>query len=89
MARTLKRAVAQPQIAAEAWVLAPSPVRLADGGFAEVASPARALQAGLAASLAAQDEVARWSHRRVLAFLLVTGIVGWTGLILGVRAIFF
>lgn len=96
MARPQKRvaeaheALDIPPVPAEAWVLAPSPVRLADGGFAAVDSPARALQADLAASFAQQREDGhRWSPRRSLAFITVGSLAGWTLLIVAARAMFF
>ena len=74
----------------EAWVLAPSPVRLADGAFDPIDSPARQLQADLAASLShhAEDE-RRWSPRRSLAFIIVGSLAGWALLITAARVMFF
>ncbi len=97
MARPQKRAAEPapealdiPAIPAEAWVLAPSPVRLADGAFAPIDSPARALQAELAASFAdRQDGEARWSPRRSLAVIIGASLVGWVVLIVTARAIIF
>ncbi len=77
-----------PAIPTDAWVLAPSPVRLADGGFEAVESPARALQADLAASWEARSSD-RWSPRRALAVMVVGSVVAWAILIATVRAIFF
>lgn len=95
MARPQKRvaepaheALEIPAIPAEAWVLAPSPVRLADGAFDPVDSPARALQAELIASFAEQTEN-RWSARRSLAVITAASLVGWAVLILTARALFF
>ena len=79
-----------PPVPAEAWVLAPSPVRLADGAFDPIDSPARQLQADLAASFADQHEnVRRWSPRRSLAFITVGSLAGWALLIAAARAMFF
>jgi hypothetical protein len=97
MARPQKRAAEPapealeiPAIPAEAWVLAPSPVRLADGAFEPVDSPARALQADLAASFAEQqDDDRRWSPRRSLAFITAGSLIGWIVLIVTARAILF
>jgi len=97
MARPQKRAAEPapealeiPAIPAEAWVLAPSPVRLADGAFDPVDSPARALQADLAASFAdRQHEDERWSPRRSPAVITSASLVGWVVLIVTARAIFF
>ncbi len=96
MARPQKRveeayeALDIPPVPAEAWVLAPSPVRLADGAFDPVDSPARRLQADLAASFAEQrEDDNRWSPRRSLAFITVGSLLGWAGLIAAARAMFF
>ena len=96
MARPQKRveevheALESPPVPAEAWVLAPSPVRLADGAFDPVDSPARALQADLAASLAQHhDDDRRWSPRRSLAFITVGSLAGWAALIAVARVMFF
>ena len=96
MARPQKRVEAAsealdiPPVPAEAWVLAPSPVRLADGAFAAVDSPARALQAELVASFAQhRDDDHRWSPRRSLAFITVGSLVGWALLIATARVMFF
>lgn len=96
MARPQKRveeayeALDIPPVPAEAWVLAPSPVRLADGAFDPVDSPARRLQADLAASFAEQrEDDHRWSPRRSLAFITVGSLLGWAGLIAAARAMFF
>ena len=96
MARPQKRvervheALDIPPVPAEAWVLAPSPVRLANGAFAAVDSPARLLQADLAASFAEQrTDDRRWSPRRSLAFITVGSLVGWAALIATARAMFF
>lgn len=93
MARPQKRvaepapeALEIPAIPAEAWVLAPSPVRLADGAFDPVDSPARALQAELAASFAERSEH-RWSARRSLAVITAASLVGWAVLIITARAL--
>lgn len=75
-----------PAIPADAWLLAPSPVRLADGAFAPVDSPARALQSDLAASLyTLSDADQRWSARRSLAVITVASLLGWAGLIFTAR----
>ncbi|WP_421932362.1 hypothetical protein [Phenylobacterium sp.] len=95
MARPQKRAAEPapealeiPAIPAEAWVLAPSPVRLADGAFDPVDSPARALQADLAASFAEHhDDDRRWSARRSLAVITAASLVGWAVLIITARAL--
>jgi hypothetical protein len=96
MARPQKRvaeaveALDIPPVPAEAWVLAPSPLRLADGAFDPVDSPARQLQADLAASFAEQRaDDHRWSPRRSLAFITVGSLLGWAGLIAVARAMFF
>ena len=96
MARPQKRnkealeALGIPPIPANAWVLAPSPVRLSDGAFDAIESPARQLQADLAASLSQhQDEDRRWSARRSLAFITVGSIAGWAMLITAARVMFF
>ncbi|WP_340646639.1 hypothetical protein [Phenylobacterium sp.] len=79
-----------PPVPAEAWVLAPSPVRLADGAFEPFDSPARTLQADLAASFAQhQADDRRWSPRRSLAFITVGSLAGWALLIAAARAMFF
>lgn len=94
MARPQKRAAQPPEaleipaIPTEAWVLAPSPVRLADGAFEAVDSPARVLQAELAASFA-EPEDHRWSARRSLAFITAGSLVGWALLIATARALIF
>ncbi len=95
MARPQKRAAEPapealeiPAIPAEAWVLAPSPVRLADGAFDPVDSPARSLQAELAASFAnRRDDEHRWSARRSLAVITAASLVGWAVLIITARAL--
>lgn len=96
MARPQKRVEAAhealdiPQVPAEAWVLAPSPVRLADGAFDPIDSPARQLQADLAASYSQhQDDDRRWSPRRSLAFITVGSLAGWALLITAARVTFF
>ena len=96
MARPQKRveqaheALDIPPVPAEAWVLAPSPVRLADGAFSAVDSPARQLQADLAASFAQhQADDRRWSPRRSLAFITVGSLAGWALLITAARVMFF
>lgn len=75
-----------PAIPDEAWFIAPSPVRLADGAFAPVDSPARTLQADLAASLDTHsDGDQRWSIRRSLALITIASLVGWALLIVTAR----
>lgn len=96
MARPQKRveqareALDIPPVPAEAWVLAPSPVRLANGAFDAVDSPARQLQADLAASFAEQRaDDHRWSPRRSLAFITVGSLAGWALLIAAAQSMFF
>ena len=96
MARPQKRVAAAhealgiPPVPADAWVLAPSPVRLADGGFDPIDSPARKLQADLAARFSQhQDDDRRWSPRRSLAFITVGSLAGWALLITAARVMFF
>lgn len=86
VAESAHEALEIPAIPAEAWVLAPSPVRLADGAFDPVDSPARALQAELVASFAEQTEH-RWSARRSLAVITAASLVGWAVLIITARAL--
>ena len=87
MARSQKRAVSIPEDIVSSWVLAPSPVRLADAGLEAVESPARLLQGELAASLEVSGDIDRWSGRKALAVLLVGSTVCWAVLIWGALVI--
>ncbi len=96
MARPQKRVAAAHEalgilpVPADAWVIAPSPVRLADGAFDPIDSPARRLQTDLAASFGQhQDDDRRWSPRRSLAFITVGSLAGWALLITAARLMFF
>jgi hypothetical protein len=75
---------------AEAPVAAPRPQPAAwpAPGAEALESPARRLQLELEQSWAA-PETARWSSRRALAFIFVTNAVIWTGVVAGLRALFF
>lgn len=94
MARPQKRVVEAPEafdippVPSTAWTLAPSPVRLADGGFEPVDSPARTLQSELAASLAENAQSDRLPVGPVLAFLVIGSAITWAAIIMAVRAIF-
>lgn len=69
---------------------APPPVRLASDEAA-TPSPARALQAELAASWAEEDGLTpvrgRWSHRRSLVFIVGASTLLWAGIIGGASLI--
>ena len=74
---------------AEALLYASSMLRLADGGSAVIGSPARALQAELAASFAENAQSDRLPPGPLALTLVVASLMGWTVIALAARAIFF
>lgn len=100
MARPQKRPLALPEAheskeslpapaPAEALLYPQSPLRIADGASAAIGSPARALQAELAASFAEDSQSDRLPPRPLVLALLVGSLVVWTVAALAARATFF
>ncbi|MDO8380063.1 hypothetical protein [Phenylobacterium sp.] len=74
---------------ADALLFAPSTLRLADGASAAIGSPARALQAELAASFAENSQSDRLPAGPLVLALVVASLMGWTGMIVAARDMFF
>lgn len=74
---------------AEALLYSQSTLRIADGASAAIGSPARALQAELAASFAENSQSDRLPPGPLVLALVVASLMGWTVVALAARAILF
>jgi len=74
---------------AEALFSAPSTLRVADEASTAIGSPARALQAELAASFAENSQSDRLPPGPLVLALVVTSLITWTVVALTARIIFF
>lgn len=70
-----------------AWILAPSPVRLADGDLAAIGSPARVLQAELAASFAENAQSDRLPPGPLVLALVIGSLTSWAAVVLALPAL--
>lgn len=77
------------EVAAPPEALLPSKLRFADGASAAIGSPARALQAGLAASFVESAQSDRMPPGLLIFPLVVASLLGWTVVALAARAFFF
>lgn len=73
----------------DALPFSPSTLRLANGTSAAIGSPARALQADLAASFAENVQSDRLPPGPLVLALVVASLIVWTVVALAARAIFF
>lgn len=81
-------ALEMPAIPAAAWVLAASPVKLADGAPAVSGSPTRVPQGELTGGFPEREQYQRWSARRSLVTIVGASLLGWIVLIVTARALF-